>query len=152
MNIKKNALAKMLIISLLVLAVIIGALHLFSREKGQEGMLLVEYNGRVTGLELAALPTEYVEGAVVNGKGETRTVEGQGIALSSVLEMAGVGEHMRAYIVADDEYRAEISAREIAEKNRVYLMIGDEPYARALVFGDQNSKRNVSGVIRLVVE
>ncbi len=66
--------------------------------------------------------------------------------------MAGVGEHMRAYMVADDEYRAEVSAQEIAEENRVYLMIGDEPYASALVFGDQNSKRNVSGVIRLVVE
>ena len=53
--------------------------------------------------------------------------------------------------VADDEYSAMVSKDELDQTDKVYLLVGTEDRSQLVVFGDENSKRNVSGIIRLGV-
>ena len=53
--------------------------------------------------------------------------------------------------VANDEYSAMVSKDELDQTDKVYLLVGIEDRPQLVVFGDENSKRNVSGIIRLGV-
>ena len=55
-------------------------------------------------------------------------------------------------MTADDAYNAVVTAEEIAEPDRVYLIQQDEGGLRLIVFGDSNSKRSVSNVASLSVK
>ena len=54
-------------------------------------------------------------------------------------------------VVSDDSYTADLTAEEVAESGKAYLLL-EQPYLRLVVFGDQNSKRRVSNVVQIIVE
>lgn len=136
---------------LLILTVSAAVWHLTSRTSTPEGTLRIEDRGRVTELPLAQLELTAIRGTVVNAKGDVRDINAQGVLLSSVLRAAGVTTYTQVAVVADDEYSAIVKADETQEPDRVYLLVEEGKRPQLLVFGDTNSKRNVSGVIRLVV-
>lgn len=148
---KKNKLTIIIVAVLVIITAIIAAVHLSSRVSPPKGVLRIEAAGKVTELPLSQLELTNVHGTVVNGKGEERTVDAQGLLLSDVLAQAGVSTYAEVTVVADDEYTAVVTADEVEASDRVFLLIeaGEQP--QLLVFGDTNSKRNVSNVIRLVV-
>ena len=55
-------------------------------------------------------------------------------------------------VTADDEYSAVVTAEELAAPDKVYLIAQEEDGVQLVVFGDSNSKRNVSNVVRVTVE
>ena len=87
---------------------------------------------------------------VVNGKGDEIAVDGRGLPLLQVLQAAGVTDYSAVRAVADDSYHAEYTAAELTEEGRVVLLTEGDSF-RIVAFGDKDSRRNVSGVIRLVV-
>jgi len=68
------------------------------------------------------------------------------------LAQAGIDEYAQVTAVADDGYSAVVTREEIEEFDKVFLLLEEGEQPQLLVFGDANSKRNVSGVIRLIVE
>lgn len=149
---KKN-LKSIIIISVLVLITAGAALlHLTSRTTVPDGILLVEMNGIKIKIGTAQLTTESVIGTIVNGKGEKISVDAPGISLAKLLADAGAVVGERIVVVADDEYSAVVTAAELNEPGRVFLLVREGERPQLVVFGDPDSKRNVSGVIRLVVE
>ena len=98
--------------------------------------------------ELTLVP---VRGTTINGKGEEKAIDAQGVALRSLLDMNGIEAQEKITAVARDEYQAEVSADELAEEGKVFL-IKAEDGLRLIVFGDADSKRIVRDVVRVVVE
>lgn len=84
-----------------------------------------------------------VTGTVVNGKGEEKQIDAQGVILS---EACG-GEFSTATVTASDEYSAVVKSGEDA-----YLILSDDGSLRLIVFGDENSKRDVKDVVRIDFE
>jgi len=136
---------------LAALVVVLAVIHFTTRTKVPEGSISVETGGKVSYLVLTDIPTSHVEGEIVNGKGEIKSIDGEGIRLEDALALAGVTNPKRVTAVADDEYNAVIEGDEIAHDAQVYLMV-ENGEGRLVVFGDLNSKRNVSHLTRLVVE
>lgn len=98
--------------------------------------------------ELTLVP---VRGTTINGKGEEKVIDAEGVALGRLLDMNGIEVPEKITAVARDAYQAEVSADELAEEGRVFL-IKAEDGLRLIVFGDANSKRIVRDVVRVVVE
>ena len=149
---KKIEPAKIIVIVLIFVTAIVAVIYLNTRTSVSKGALLVEYGGQTLELPLEQLELTAVHGIVVNGKGEERTIYAQGILLSQVLREAGVMDFSEVTVTADDEYSARVSAGEAAEADKVYLIRQDEGGMQLIVFGDGNSKRNVSNVVRLSVQ
>lgn len=78
-------------------------------------------------------------------------MDAQGAPLSAVLEQAGITAYTQVAVTADDEYSVTVTKEEAAAPGRVFLIIREGERPQLLVFGDANSKRNVSNVIRLTV-
>lgn len=136
----------MVIAALILLTAIAAALHLTNRTQVSEGRIRVEWSGGATETYMARLRVGPVHGTVRNGKGEETAVDGEGTLLSAVLDELGIVEYEQVTVTADDSYSAVVTAEEIAQPDKVYLMIEDGGRARLVVFGDGNSKRNVSNV------
>lgn len=149
---KKSKLTMASIAILVIITAVIAAVHLTTRQTPPDGALRIEAGGQTTDFALSTLELAPVQGTVVNGKGEEKSIDSKGELLSSVLEKAGITEYTQVSVVADDEYSVTVTAEEIAEADRVYLLLEDGKELQLLVFGDPNSKRNVSNVIRLEVE
>lgn len=132
--------------ALVLLTIIAAAVHFATRIDVPEGTLRVEFGGKATELAVGKLELCPIQDTVRNGKGEELPVDGQGILLGKLLEQADVGEYSTVIITADDEYSAAVTAEEAAESDRVYLFVEEDGSLRLVVFGDQNSKRNVSNV------
>lgn len=142
------------IVFVLALAVLTGMaawLHLSSREEVAEGTLKMTFADHVYAVDISELRYEPVSGVRVNGKGESLPVEGQGISLKDLLESEKIDSYSKVTVISDDSYHAELTAEEVAEEGRAYLMLQDEEL-RLIVFGDQNSKRSVSNVVQIVIE
>ena len=71
--------------------------------------------------------------------------------MCDLLSQTGITDYQKVLVVADDAYSAEVTAEEIAAPGQVYLM-RQEDGIRLVVFGDSNSKRNVTNVVRLEVK
>lgn len=150
---KKMSPVKVAILILVLVTATAAAFYLTTRTAVPEGALRVEFaDGKAAELSLEELELVSVQGTVVNGKGEERTINAQGILLSDVLREAGVTEYSMVTVTADDEYSARVMAEEIAEPGKVYLIRQEEGSMQLIVFGDENSKRNVSNVVRLSVQ
>lgn len=134
------------IAALVLLTAVAAAVHFATRANVRPGMLRVEYGGKAVELAVGELELAPVRGAVRNGKGEERTVDGQGVLLGRVLEQAGVGAYAAVTVTSDDEYSAAVTAEEAADPGRAYLLLEEDGSLRLVVFGDENSKRNVSNV------
>ena len=156
---KKISPVQVMILILVLVTAVVAVFHLTTRTAVPKGMLRIEYADgqagevsleyleRSRGLEL--IP---VQGTIVNGKGEARTIDAQGILLSDVLREAGVTEYSVVTVTADDAYNAQVAAEEIVAPDKVYLIRQEEGGMQLIVFGDENSKRNVSNAVCLTVQ
>lgn len=121
----------------MVLTALFAVVHLTTRTQDVEGAILV--NGKQ--VELSSLDYENVTGTVVNGKGEQKQIDAQGVPLEAICS----SDFETATITASDEYSARVSADEL---DNAYIII-DEDTPRLIVFGDENSKRDVKNVVRI---
>lgn len=143
--------ALLLILVLVMITGIAAWFHLTSREEAAEGTLQITVSGNTQTIELAALDYTPVSGVRVNGKGETISVEGRGILVKDLLASTKIASCSKVTVVSDDSYTAELTAEEVAEDGKAWLLL-EQPYLRLVVFGDQNSKRSVSNVVQIIVE
>lgn len=146
---------KKTLVLLALLVLVTGALaviHQLNRPEVKEGILLVEYHGNTISLSLDKVASVPVEGTLVNGKGEEKPISGEGFLLSEVLKEEEIIDFRQAVVTAADEYSAVVTAEEIMDVDRAYLMKQEEGGIRLVVFGDRNSKRDVTNVVRLSVE
>ena len=150
---KKMSFVKAIILILILVTAAVAVFHLTTRAAVSEGMIRVEFaDGQAEELSLEKLKPVPVQGTVVNGKGEERTIDAQGILLSDVLREVGVTDFSAVTVTADDEYSAQVTAEEVVEPDKVYLIQQEEGGMQMIVFGDENSKRKVSNVVRLLVQ
>jgi len=98
--------------------------------------------------ELTLVP---VQGTTINGRGEEKAIDAEGVALQSLMDLAGIEALERITVVAGDAYQAEVSADELAEEGKVFL-IRSEDGLRLIVFGDEDSRRIVRDVVQVIVE
>lgn len=141
-----------IVVFLVLVTVAVATIHLTIRADVPEGVLHVERGGQVMELPLDQLELVPVQGTVVNGKGEEHTVSAQGILLSDVLRKLDIDEYSSVTVVADDEYSAQVTWKELTQSDKVYLIRQEEGGMQLIVFGDSSSKRNVSGAVRLSVQ
>ena len=137
---------------LILLTVAAAVIHLNTREVVAEGSLLLIAGDKEITLDLSEFAYEQVTGIRVNGKGEEIPVEGFGVAVKEVLAQAKVAEYERIKVISDDAYQAEMSAEEVEDGTKAFLILDEEKKLRLVVFGDTNSKRSVSNVAQIVVE
>ena len=148
---KKAEPVKIAIIALVLLTAIVAIFYLTTCPTASEGTLRIENGSQVVELLLERLEFVPVHGTTVNGKGEERTIDAQGVLLSEILREAGISGFAEVTVTAIDAYNAVVTAEEVAEPDRVYLIRQDEGGLRLIVFGDNNSKRSVSDVVSLSV-
>ena len=130
---------------LVVLCVIFGIMHLRGKEATAPGTIRIEEGGATRELDLTKEERILVSGTVVNGKGEEREIEAEGLSLSSIPQ----GPCEKLQIIAKDEYKAEVMQEEF---ENAFLILTEEESVRLIVFGDENSKRDVKDVEKIVVE
>ena len=143
---------KVFVIVLAVLAAAAAVLHLNTRKVVAEGTLSVTVKGAETTLDISEFAYKQVTGSRMNGKGETIQIDAQGVALKDVLAMAKAADYETVTIYSDDSYSAVVTAEEVEDGTKAFLIVGDENELRLVVFGDTNSKRSVSNVVQVVVE
>ena len=148
---KRNKVVLLIIIALAAATALVAVIHLNTRVSAPEGVLLVETADHTEEIVWDRLELTAVQGTLVNGKGEERGVDARGILLRDVLKYAGVSAETEVTVIAEDEYRASVTAAEIEADGQVDLAALEDGGVQLVVFGDSNSKRNVTGVIRLVV-
>ncbi len=150
MRMKKSK-ALMLIMLLFVLTGIAAIVHLTTREQVADGEIQLIYGDTTYSVAYKELKLEQVSGIRVNGKGEEKKVEAPGILLKEILDEKDIQEYSKVTVVSDDSYSAQMSAEEVAEETKVYLLLQEEQL-RLVVFGDTNSKRSVSNVKQILAE
>lgn len=118
---------------LAVLTAVLAAVHLKTRAPEIEGKILI--NGEYT--EISELSMTNVKGTVINGKGEKKEIDADGICLSELC-----GDCAEVSVRSSDEYTATFNADEL---QNAYLIIDDRAM-RLVVFGDENARRDVKNV------
>lgn len=130
----------------LVIALIISAsVYLTRRPEVSSASLLVITDGKEKTVRLSDLSLSEVSGTTVNGKGEEKTISGQGVNLADIVGSEGFDE---VTVTSDDAYSATVRADEIGN---AFLLVEEESF-RLVVFGDDNSKRNVKNVVSIEVK
>ena len=137
---------------LILLTVAAAVIHLNTREVVAEGSLLLIAGDKEITLDLSEFAYEQVTGVRVNGKGEEIEVDAPGVSIKWLLDSREISGYEKVNIVSDDSYSAEISAEEVEDGTKAFLILDDEKKLRLVVFGDTNSKRSVSNVVQIVVE
>lgn len=139
-------------ISLCILVVMgLSFWHLATRDTVPKHHILVETKDQKTYIDLDKVKTEAVRGEVVNGKGEVKEVSGEGILLSTLLKDELLTDYETVLVCALDEYQVTLTKEELLKEGTAYLFL-EENSARLYVFGDENSKRNVTDVVKIVIE
>ena len=144
-----------IIIAILVLATVgLALLHFCTREQVPGGTLMISQGKESVTIDISRLPTTAVTGVIVNGKGEEKTVDTQGIPVSAVLLEAGIDPAgiNTVTVTADDEFSAELSAGDVNAEGKAYLTVEEDGSLTLIVFGDPNAKRNVRNVVKLNAE
>ena len=118
---------------LAVLTAVLAAVHLKTRAPEIEGEILI--NGEYT--EISELSMTKVKGTVINGKGEKKEIDADGICLTELC-----GDCAEVSVKSSDEYSAAVYADEL---QNAYLIV-DDGAMRLVVFGDENAKRDVKNV------
>ena len=135
----------MLLVGVVCVAVLFGV-NLKTRRNIPSNTLSFETENSVRYLDIEKLKTEPISGQVKNGNGRISRIEGRGILLRDLI---GECEYTQVEVISDDEYRARLDASEIRDEDKVYIIV-EENKARLCVFGDNDSKRNVVDVKRIV--
>lgn len=136
---------------LMAITLITVFVHLNTREEVAENTLQISVGDEVYSVNVEELEFESITGTYVTGKGEEREVEAPGILIKDILEENGITDYSEVTVIADDSYSARITEEEIKEETKAYLL-KEEDSLRLIVFGDENSKRNVKNVVEIVVE
>ena len=146
---KKQSKIILAVLSILLLTLaVLTILHLHTREQVPENALAIHVGDQVRYLEQDKLSLGPVQGTVINGKGEEKPVDAEGIALADVLREAGLDpEPVKAVTArASDEFSAEIAGGELNEPGKVFLYRSKDGSFTLVVFGDANAKRHVKNV------
>lgn len=146
----KKLYVRILLAVALLITCVVAAIHLSTRTDVETGSLQIMMPSKTVTVKLSELDLQPVEGQIVNGKGEVSGVTAMGISMEDLLSGAGAADYQTVRVFAGDEYMAELSAAEIHGERDVYL-IQEEDMIRLIVFGDRNSKRNVSNAARVEV-
>ena len=151
---KQNKIVKIIIAVLALVTAGLALLHFCTREQVPGGTLLISHGEESSNIDISRLPTTAVTGVIVNGKGEEKPVDAQGIPVSAVLLEAGLDPAgiSTVTVTADDEFSAELSAGDVNAAGKAYLAAEEDGSLTLIVFGDPNAKRNVRNVVRLDVE
>lgn len=144
-----------LVLILFIITAAIACIYLMGRDEPSEGRLTVLVEGHSKSIDPFSKGLQPVSGVLINGKGEEKEISESGVPLSDVIILSGIKD--RAYqsvkIVSSDEYAAELTADEINEEGKAFLIkdTSDDNSVsiRLIVFGDSNSKRQVKNVERL---
>ena len=144
------------VIFIVILLVITGAMalmHFNTREEVPEGAIEVVFGEETQMIDINELSYKQVSGTRINGKGEEKEVSASGILLKDVLSKARIEGYEKISVVADDAYSADVSAEEVNDDTKAYLIQDEEDVRlRLVVFGDKDSKRSVSNVAQIIVE
>lgn len=146
----KKRIAVALLMAFVVVAVLAG-IHYATRTKVPERCIILKNGEQEICVDVDALETSLIDGQVKNGKGELKEIEGQGILLSAVISAYMECDFSEVRVVSDDEYAAKLEASEVMLEEKAYLLM-EQDQVRLYVFGDANSKRNVSNVVQIVME
>ena len=141
----------MFVLVLVVFTGIAARQHLTGREQVAAGTVQIIASGQTKTVRLSELEYEPVSGVRVNGKGESIPVEGMGVPLKVLLEAEQLADCAGVTVIADDSYRAELTAEEVAGDGKVFLLLQGDTL-RLVVFGDGNSRRSITNVVQIVVE
>ena len=147
----KSCKIKIFFIVLVIVVAIAALAHLRTRQQIPEDTLLIMEGEKEIHVDIDDLTFETVTGIRVNGKGEEIPVEAPGISIKDILTEVNVTEFEAIVIESDDSYQARVSKDETEEGGKAYLL-RDERKLRLIVFGDENSKRSVSNVVKMIVE
>ena len=147
----KSCKIKIFFIVLVIVTAIAALVHLRTRQQIPEHALLIMEGEKEIYVDIDDLTFETVTGIRVNGKGEEIPVEAPGISIKDILTEVNVTEFEEIVIESDDSYQARVSKDETEEGGKAYLL-QDEGSLRLIVFGDENSKRSVSNVVKMIVE
>lgn len=139
------------LIVLAVVTVILAVIHLGARPQVSEGELLIQTETQLLRIRPGAENLVPVTGTLVNGKGDETSVDTTGLPLQEILQHSGIAGYQTVTVTARDEYHAEVNAEEIEADGKVYLTVDADGTFRLVIFGDDNSKRNVSDVIQLTI-
>ena len=121
-----------------MLTAILAVIHLKTRTPEVEGEILI--NGK--SISISDLDFSRVTGTIVNGKGEEKQIDSQGILLSDVCG----NDFSKITATASDEYSAKILPE---DSENAYIILTDEGSLRLIVFGDSNAKRDVKNLVRI---
>ena len=136
---------KLIIIVIIVLCAISACTfwwYLSSRSETKEAALTVVSGGSEKEVDVDGLSLTHFSGTVVNGKGEKKDIEAEGVKLSDVIDAADYSE---VTVTADDSYSASVKKEEL---ENAWLEV-NKGEVTLYVFGDENSKRNVRNVVRI---
>lgn len=149
---KKNLRIIVLFAVLAALTTVSAAVYLAAREEVPAGTLRIEASGETISVPFSGLELDDVKGTIVNGKGEEHSIDAQGILLSALLEQYQITDFAEVTVEADDAYSAVVTVEEVAAPEKVYLTAQENGGVKMVVFGDANSKRSVSDVVRIKVQ
>lgn len=150
----KNKRALIFIAALLAVTALCAFRHLTTRTEVALGTIIVSVGGSDRTIAFDNLTLHSVEGEIVNGKGETTPVNAVGVHLADALRNAqvDVGKLTALTIMASDEYRAVLTGDEVRDSDKAWLIFQEDGGLQLIVFGDPNSKRNVSDAVRMEVQ
>lgn len=148
---KKNKLAIIIVALCLIIVGILTICHLTARPQIPEHSILVINGDKSDYIDIDNLQLTEVSGQIINGKGDVKDISGYGILFGDAINTVKPADFDNATVVADDEYYAEFAKSEIYDAESVYLLIEDNS-VNMCVFGDKNSKRNVSNVVKIILE
>lgn len=147
----KNKKLLLAIAVLVTVTAVLAVIHLNNSPEVNAGDLLILQGSNESCVTIRPQQLVPVTGTLVNGKGDQIPVDSMGLALVDVLGLAGFEALSDVIVTARDEYSAEVTAEELAAPGKVYLTVETDGTFRLVVFGDCNSKRNVSDVIKLTL-
>lgn len=145
---KRNRIVILVIFLLAVAVAVAAVVRLGTHTPAAQGTVRVDTGSGVVEVELGELTCQRVRGQMKTGKGEVREIDAQGFPLRALLTAAGVDPETwpGAEVAAGDGYYATVRREELMEEGKVFLIAQEEGGVRLIVFGDENSKRNVSDV------
>lgn len=146
-----NKKLKIILGAAVLLTAAVAIIHLTTRTAVPKGQLRVIFNEKEIMISLSDLQLKPVQGTISNAKGDQRTIDALGLPLMEVLSAAGADNISKVTLVADDEYRAELTAEEAAADGNAYLILQEDGGVQLIVFSDNNSKRNVSNTVQIEV-
>ncbi|MDT3843204.1 MAG: hypothetical protein LIV11_01290 [Bacillota bacterium] len=153
---KKKSIA--VVILLLILTGIASFIYLRSRNDAPRGTLTVTCGAKTELVDPFRASPVSVKGTTVNNKGEKKDIDETGVTLSGVIALTAFEKetYTSARVVSSDEYAADVTADEISDPQKAFLLRqkskdGNEEI-RLIVFGDENSKRQIKDVTRIELQ